>query len=183
MTDARVRIEPQDIPPELDRWNWGAFLLNWIWGIGNNTYIALLIFVPIVGLVMPFVLGAKGSRWAWRNGRWDSVEHFKRVQRQWAIWGAVILVGFLLLFGGVFGGIFYGFAFGSLRLGAEKLRASSVAAMFSAPRSQPAFHSAAFTWAADPAPRFSAFRPRARKAPARFFWTRSRRTVCGRSEK
>ena len=129
MTDARVRIEPQDIPPELDRWNWGAFLLNWIWGIGNNTYIALLIFVPIVGLVMPFVLGAKGSRWAWRNGRWDSVEHFKRVQRQWAIWGAVILVGFLLLFGGVFGGIFYGFRHSAAyELGAEKLRASSVAA-------------------------------------------------------
>ena len=37
------------------------------------------------------MLGAKGSRWAWRNGRWESVEHFKRVQRLWAIWGAVIL--------------------------------------------------------------------------------------------
>jgi len=128
MIDAPVRIEPQDIPPELDRWNWGAFLLNWIWGIGNNTYIALLIFVPFVGLVMPFVLGAKGSRWAWRNGRWDSVEHFKRVQRQWAIWGVVILIGFLLLFGGIFGGIFYGFRHSAAyELGAEKLRASSVA--------------------------------------------------------
>jgi hypothetical protein len=84
MTDLRPRIEPQDIPPELDRWNWGAFLLNWIWGVGNNTYIALLTFVPFVGIVMPFVLGAKGSRWAWRNGRWDNVEHFKRVQRLWA---------------------------------------------------------------------------------------------------
>ena len=78
MTDLRPRIEPQDIPPELDRWNWGAFLLNWIWGVGNNTYIALLTFVPFVGIVMPFVLGAKGSRWAWRNGRWDNVEHFER---------------------------------------------------------------------------------------------------------
>ena len=106
----------------------GAFLLNWIWGIGNNTYIALLTFVPIVGFVMPFVLGAKGSRWAWRNGRWDSVEHFKRVQRQWAIWGAVILIGFLLLFAGLFGGIFYGFKHAAAyELGAEKLRASAVA--------------------------------------------------------
>ena len=129
MTDAPVRIEPQDIPPELDRWNWGAFLLNWIWGVGNNTYIALLMFVPFVGLVMPFVLGAKGSRWAWRNGRWDSVEHFKRVQRLWAIWGVVILICFLVLFGGLFGGIFYGFKHSAAyQLGAEKLRASSVAA-------------------------------------------------------
>ena len=129
MTDVRVRLQPQDIPPELDRWNWGAFLLNWIWGVGNNTYIALLMFVPLVGFVMPFVLGAKGSRWAWRNGRWDNVEHFKRVQRLWAIWGTVILIGLLLLFGGLFGGIFYGFRHSAAyELGAEKLRASSVAA-------------------------------------------------------
>jgi hypothetical protein len=128
MIDARVRIEPQDIPPELDRWNWGAFLLNWIWGVGNNTYIALLTLIPFVGFVMPFVLGAKGSRWAWRNGRWDGVEHFKRVQRQWAIWGAVILVGVLVIFGGLFGGLFYGFKHSAAyELGAEKLRASSVA--------------------------------------------------------
>jgi hypothetical protein len=73
MTDLRPRIEPQDIPPELDRWNWGAFLLNWIWGVGNNTYIALLTFIPFVGIiVMPFMLGAKGSRRAWRNGRWTT---------------------------------------------------------------------------------------------------------------
>lgn len=128
MTDARVRIEPQDIPPELDRWNWGAFLLNWIWGIGNNTYIALLTFVPIIGFVMPFVLGAKGSRWAWRNGRWDSVEHFKHVQRLWAIWGLVVLLGFLLLIGGMAGGMFYGFKHSAAyELGVQKLQSSTVA--------------------------------------------------------
>ena len=81
MSEPQVRAEPKPIPPEIDRWNWGAFLLNWIWGVGNNTFIALLTLVPVVGFVMLFVLGAKGSRWAWRNGRWDSVEHFKRVQR------------------------------------------------------------------------------------------------------
>jgi hypothetical protein len=85
MIDQRVHTDPETIPAEIDRWNWGAFLLNWIWGVGNNTFIALLMFVPFVGLVMPFVLGAKGSRWAWRNGRWDSVEHFKRVQRLWVM--------------------------------------------------------------------------------------------------
>jgi hypothetical protein len=98
---------PEAIPAEIDRWNWGAFLLNWIWGIGNNTFIALLVFVPFVGLVMPFVLGAKGSRWAWRNGRWDSVAHFQRVQRKWAIWGVVIWLGAIALFGAIFGGTFY----------------------------------------------------------------------------
>ncbi len=130
MADLGIRPRYKDIPAEIDRWNWGAFLLNWIWGIGNNTFIALLTLVPFFGiLIMPFVLGAKGSAWAWRNGRWDSVEHFKRVQRLWAIWGVVILIGFLVLFGGIFGGIFYGFKHSAAyQLGAEKLRASSVAA-------------------------------------------------------
>jgi hypothetical protein len=56
---------------------------------------------------MPFVLGAKGSGWAWRNGRWDSLEHFKRVQRLWAIWGAVIWIVAIVLGGGLVGGVFY----------------------------------------------------------------------------
>ena len=100
MSEPQVLTEPKPIPPEIDRWNWGAFLLNWIWGVGNNTFIALLTLVPIVGFVMLFVLGAKGSRWAWRNGRWDSVAHFKRVQRLWAIWGAIIWLGGIALIGG-----------------------------------------------------------------------------------
>jgi len=57
MLDQRVDINPEAIPAEIDRWNWGAFLLNWVWGVGNNTFIALLTFIPIFGLVMPFVLG------------------------------------------------------------------------------------------------------------------------------
>lgn len=81
------------VPAEIDRWNWGAFLLNWIWGLGNGTPIALLMFVPFVNVIMAFMLGVKGSAWAWRNTRWDSVAHFKRVQRRWAQWG----VGLLLL--------------------------------------------------------------------------------------
>lgn len=90
------------VPPEVDRWNWGAFLLTWIWGIGNSTLIALLMFVPIVNIVMWFVLGAKGSAWAWQNRHWASVEDFKRTQRKWALWGALVPVLFVLLFGGIF---------------------------------------------------------------------------------
>jgi Cytochrome oxidase complex assembly protein 1 len=89
MENTSGRKAAADVPPEVRRWNWGAFFLHWIWGIGNNTFIALLMFVPVVNLVMPFVLGAKGGEWAWRNTKWDSLEHFQRVQRLWAIWGAV----------------------------------------------------------------------------------------------
>jgi len=93
------------IPPELDRWNWGAFLLNWIWGIGNNTFIALLMFVPVVNLVMPFVLGAKGSAWAWRNKRWDSADQFRHVQRLWTIWGIVVWVVLLAVIAAAWFGV------------------------------------------------------------------------------
>lgn len=85
------------VPSEVKGWNWGAFLLSWIWGLGNNVYIALLSLIPFVGIVMVFVLGAKGSEWAWQNKKWESVEHFKRVQRTWAYWGlGVLLFGVVL---------------------------------------------------------------------------------------
>jgi hypothetical protein len=79
------------VPAEVKKWNWGAFLLSWIWGIGNRTYIAFLMFVPFVNFVMIFVLGAKGSEWAWKNKHWDSVDDFKRVQKKWAYAGLAVL--------------------------------------------------------------------------------------------
>ena len=93
---------PENIPPHLDKWNWGAFLLNWIWGIGNRTYIALLMFVPIVNLVIWFMLGFSGSRWAWKNQFWRDEEHFKSTQRKWSIAGVVVLFAFLALGAGIF---------------------------------------------------------------------------------
>ncbi|MGO9597956.1 MAG: cytochrome c oxidase assembly factor Coa1 family protein [Isosphaeraceae bacterium] len=90
------------VPAEIDRWNWGAFLLNWIWGIGNDTFIALLMFVPLVNLVMMFILGAKGSSWAWRNKKWESIEQFKVVQRKWAKWGVIVYISIAVLFVGMF---------------------------------------------------------------------------------
>ena len=75
------------VPAEIKKWNWGAFFLNWLWGFGNRTYIALLCLIPLLNIVMIFVLGAKGSEWAWRNKQWESISHFKRVQKRWAWWG------------------------------------------------------------------------------------------------
>ena len=130
MSDATAaNVEPKPIPADVDRWNWGAFFLNWIWGVGNNTYIALLTFIPIFGLVMPFVLGAKGSKWAWRNGRWDSVEHFKRVQRRWAFCGLAVWAAGFLLFAGTVGGLFHTLKHSdAYALGVSRLQSSPVAA-------------------------------------------------------
>jgi hypothetical protein len=99
--------QPKDtpIPPNLDRWNWGAFLLNWIWGLGNSTYIALLMFIPLVNIVMIFVLGAKGNHWAWKNRLWADEDHFKRTQRNWSRAGFIIALGMILVFGGLFYGL------------------------------------------------------------------------------
>lgn len=101
------------VPPEVDRWNWGAFLLGWIWGIAHNTWISLLLFVPVVNLVMPFVLGARGSRWAWRNRRWESVARFRTVQRRWAIAGVLVL------------GVMVAIAAGSVYLGLRGMQRSA----------------------------------------------------------
>lgn len=86
------------LPPELQGWNWGAFFLNWVWGLAHNTWIALLMFVPGVNIIMPFVLGAKGNAWAWANNDWQDVEHFKRSQRIWARVGAGVFFGVPLFF-------------------------------------------------------------------------------------
>jgi hypothetical protein len=80
------------VPYAISGWNWGAFLLTWIWGLGNKTYIAFLVFVPFLGCVWPFVLGVKGNEWAWHNKTWQSVEQFEKTQKKWAIWGAITAV-------------------------------------------------------------------------------------------
>lgn len=80
------------VPNEIKGWNWGAFLLSWIWAIGNNVWWGLLALIPSAGLIMSIVLGIKGSEWAWQNKRWDSVHHFKKTQSTWAKWGIILFV-------------------------------------------------------------------------------------------
>ena len=85
------------------KFNWGAFLLSWIWGLGNRTYITLLIFVgavlsivPILGFVAQLGLciwfGIKGNTWAWQNKKWQSIEHFHEVQKKWAVAGVIVAI-------------------------------------------------------------------------------------------
>ncbi|MBA4493071.1 ribonuclease G [Paenactinomyces guangxiensis] len=88
-----------EVPAEVKKWNWGAFFLGWIWGIGNSVWISLLTLIPVVNIVMMFVLGAKGSEWAWKAKQWESVAHFKRVQRIWGWVGfAIFIVGIIFGF-------------------------------------------------------------------------------------
>jgi hypothetical protein len=78
------------VPEEVKGWNWGAFVLTWIWGICNDVLIALLCFIPVFGIAWAFVLGVKGNEWAWQHKKWDSIEHFKSTQRSWNTAGIII---------------------------------------------------------------------------------------------
>jgi len=87
------------VPEEIKGWNWGAFLLNWIWGIGNSTFISLLMFVPVINIIMIFILGMKGNEWAWRNRIWRDVEHFKSTQKKWRNAGVILFLVIIPLTG------------------------------------------------------------------------------------
>jgi membrane protein YqaA with SNARE-associated domain len=91
------------LPEELKGWNWGAFLLNWIWAIGHNVWLGLLCLVPYVGFVMAIVLGLKGNEWAWQYRQFNSVEEYKTIQKAWMKWGIIVFIISIVL--GVIGGI------------------------------------------------------------------------------
>ena len=95
-----------DIPKEIRGWSWGAFLLTWVWGVGNDTYRAFWCLVPIVNIFMWIALGLKGREWAWCNRHWESVEEFKKAQKGWGIAGLIIAIGTILLYVVVFAGVF-----------------------------------------------------------------------------
>jgi len=80
------------VPEGVKGWSWGAFFLNWIWALFNKTYIGLLALIPYIGLIFAFYLGFKGRELAWKNKRWNSMEHFNDVQRKWSFWGVMLLV-------------------------------------------------------------------------------------------
>lgn len=87
-------------------WNWGAFLLPVIWGAFNRVWTGLFgivigfapgQFLPlaiIAYVAFSFLMGYRGNEWAWRAKRWESTDHFQRVQKSWTTWG---MVGFVVL--------------------------------------------------------------------------------------
>lgn len=85
------------VPPNASGLCWGGFFLGWIWAVFNRSWLGLLGLIPVLSLPVALVLLFKGRDWAWRNKRWQSVEHFNEVQRKWSIAGIVVAVigGFL----------------------------------------------------------------------------------------
>ena len=91
--------ETAPLPPEIHGWSWAAFLWGWVWGIGNNVWIALLTFIPYLGFIMAVILGLKGKEWAWRNKHWNSVDSFNKTQHKWVVWWFILcFLPFIFIF-------------------------------------------------------------------------------------
>jgi hypothetical protein len=91
-----------EIPAEIKRWNWGAFLLAPFWCIRHRLWLWLLLFlfVPFFGFITPFVLGANGNQKAWLKNTHESVEAFLKRQKRWGFAGlAIWIVGLCTLLG------------------------------------------------------------------------------------
>lgn len=86
-----------ELDAELGKWNWGAFLLTFVWGIAHGVFRSVLVLVPIYGFYEWYLLGRNGNRWAWERRRWESVERFRQSQRGWAKAGIVVVVVLFLL--------------------------------------------------------------------------------------
>ncbi len=87
-----------DMPVSLKGFNWGAFLLTFIWGIRYKAWITLLA-IPLMWFQLPLGLnwilllvlqlycGIKGNEWAYRFDYNKSEYDFKMTQIKWAIFG------------------------------------------------------------------------------------------------
>jgi hypothetical protein len=50
------------LPAELQGWNWGGFLLGWIWSIGHSAWLGFVLcfFLGIIGSIVQGVKGNEG---------------------------------------------------------------------------------------------------------------------------
>lgn len=130
--ERREYIQDVEIAQAKTKWNWGAFLLNWIWAIGHSCWwpffvslgigfvaCILLAVLPIAGFIISgffhlamlgisVYLGVKGNAIAWENGCFDNIDHFHRKEKQWMIagfivWGVYLLIIFGLILFSVLG--------------------------------------------------------------------------------
>lgn len=83
----------------LSGWNWGAFFLGWIWGLGHKIYwplaAILLAFIPTVGfylcLGVSVYLGIYGTEKAWALSDLNRDDFIER-ERKWAIAGFIAFI-------------------------------------------------------------------------------------------
>ena len=78
-----VNIAAED-PQELERWNWGAFLLAPFWTLANKLERwTIVTFIPGVNLLAVIYLGRYGNRLAHGKSDIRSIKDFMVLQAQW----------------------------------------------------------------------------------------------------
>lgn len=86
------KITSQKPANQLIKFNWGAFLGTWIWGLFNSAPVTLwMLPLCLTFGWFPFMLicGMKGNEWA-MNENFDSIEDFhKNQEKQTAIWAVL----------------------------------------------------------------------------------------------
>ena len=82
--------------PPAFKWKWGAFMMPFQFGIGTKAYMTLLIFVPFLNIIWPFVCGAKGEEWAYVAGCFINDDEFKGAMRTWNRSGKVMFIIFIV---------------------------------------------------------------------------------------
>lgn len=104
------------IPQGVQGWNWGAFMFNVYWGLGNKSYLPLLCLIPFFNVIWMFVCGIKGNEWAWINGDYPDVATFQAVQKTWNraglfafILATIGIILFILMYPFIFAAIFVNF--------------------------------------------------------------------------
>ena len=94
------------LPEELKGWNLGGLFIPFVWGPFNRVWIGLAVLSvgllpipPLLGLLLygpvAMIVGMRGNELAWRARKWDSVDHFRLVQGQWAKWGWISFIIFI----------------------------------------------------------------------------------------
>lgn len=90
LMSAKGRITGSKPSDNLQKFNWGAFIGTWIWGLFNKSY-KTLFMIPLCFTTasFPFMLicGLKGNKWAYKNKNYDNLEQFHKEQsKQTLIW-------------------------------------------------------------------------------------------------
>lgn len=100
----------EDVPDSIaNKFNWGAFLFNWIWGLKYKKWellsIPVLLFIPY-GFIAAFVIalwaGIKGNQWAWEEVIYKNEADFHKCQQSWVKWWIALAASFILTAGIVF---------------------------------------------------------------------------------
>jgi len=93
----------KNIPKELNEFNWGAFLLTFIWGWKYKAWVTFLA-IPLILIQMPlclnwillvllqFYCGFKGNEWAYQVEYWKKPADFRKSQTLWAVSAITISV-------------------------------------------------------------------------------------------